>query len=115
MLHALPASGWPVSTCCCPGGTVPVWPGVGLTQGVLAKPQRLPVQQDSSKAAAGTEWWVAAQAFAQTLQQSRGFGSEFRFPDAPAGATTPAGQAAAAGTQAGFANGAADDDDDLYS
>ncbi|CAK0753364.1 AAA ATPase, CDC48 sub [Coccomyxa viridis] len=55
------------------------------------------------------------QAFAQTLQQSRGFGSEFRFPDAPASATTPAGQAAAAGTQAGFANGAADDDDDLYS
>ena len=55
------------------------------------------------------------QAFAQTLQQSRGFGSEFRFPDAPASATTPAGQAAAAGAPAGFANGAADDDDDLYS
>ena len=34
------------------------------------------------------------QAFAQTLQQSRGFGSEFRFPDRPgaAPATTPAGQ-----------------------
>lgn len=34
------------------------------------------------------------QAFAQTLQQSRGFGSEFRFPDRPGGApaTTPAGQ-----------------------
>ena len=33
------------------------------------------------------------QAFAQTLQQSRGFGSEFRFPDRPGGApaTTPAG------------------------
>jgi len=25
------------------------------------------------------------QAFAQTLQQSRGFGSEFRFPDQPGG------------------------------
>ncbi|BFI23472.1 hypothetical protein MPTK2_1g90040P [Marchantia polymorpha subsp. ruderalis] len=25
-----------------------------------------------------------SQAFAQTLQQSRGFGSEFRFPDRPA-------------------------------
>ncbi|KAL0038235.1 hypothetical protein WJX79_009619 [Trebouxia sp. C0005] len=51
-------------------------------------------------------------AFAQTLQQSRGFGSEFRFADRPAGApaTTPAGEAAAA-----FGGGAAaDDDDDLY-
>lgn len=57
----------------------------------------------------------ALQAFAQTLQQSRGFGSEFRFSDQPASATTPAGQAAAAGATAGFANGAADDDDDLYS
>eukprot|EP00891_Asterochloris_glomerata_P005460 jgi/Astpho2/5460/Aster-07999 len=56
------------------------------------------------------------QAFAQTLQQSRGFGSEFRFPDRPGGApaTTPAGQAAAA--VPGFQSGAAaDDDDDLYS
>ena len=54
------------------------------------------------------------QAFAQTLQQSRGFGSEFRFPDRPgaAPATTPAGQAAAPA----FAPGAAaEDDDDLYS
>ena len=53
------------------------------------------------------------QAFAQTLQQSRGFGSEFRFPDRAvtnAPATTPAGQAG------GFegATAAADDDDDLY-
>ncbi|EIE23964.1 AAA ATPase [Coccomyxa subellipsoidea C-169] len=55
------------------------------------------------------------QAFAQTLQQSRGFGSEFRFPDRPAGATTPAGEAAAAAAAPAFANGAADDDDDLYS
>ncbi|KAK9838381.1 hypothetical protein WJX81_008311 [Elliptochloris bilobata] len=57
------------------------------------------------------------QAFAQTLQQSRGFGSEFRFPDRPAPATTPAGEAAAAAATApGFAgaNGA-DDEDDLYS
>ncbi len=55
-------------------------------------------------------------AFAQTLQQSRGFGSEFRFPDQVAGttqpATTPAGQAAAAGFQSGAA---ADEEDDLYS
>ncbi|CAM0955284.1 unnamed protein product [Alopecurus aequalis] len=29
------------------------------------------------------------QAFAQTLQQSRGFGSEFRFPDQPTAATDP--------------------------
>ena len=52
------------------------------------------------------------QAFAQTLQQSRGFGSEFRFQDRPAGApaTTPAGEAAAFGGAAA----ADDDDDDLY-
>lgn len=55
------------------------------------------------------------QAFAQTLQQSRGFGSDFRFPDRPgqAPATTPAGQAAAPAFASGAA--AADDDDDLYS
>ncbi|MCO5561671.1 hypothetical protein L7F22_015292 [Adiantum nelumboides] len=46
------------------------------------------------------------QAFAQTLQQSRGFGSEFRFPDRPAAATTGASNFAQAA-------GAADDDD-LY-
>mmetsp|Transcript_27204 Transcript_27204/g.59421 ORF Transcript_27204/g.59421 Transcript_27204/m.59421 type:complete len:817 (+) Transcript_27204:164-2614(+) len=51
------------------------------------------------------------QAFAQTLQQSRGFGSDFRFPDqagaAPAAATQGAG--------AGFTtSAAAADDDDLY-
>lgn len=49
------------------------------------------------------------QLFAQTLQQSRGFGSEFRFPDRPdnatgTGASDPFSSAAAAG-----------DDDDLYS
>nr|ACN31507.1 unknown [Zea mays] len=49
------------------------------------------------------------QAFAQTLQQSRGFGSEFRFSDQPA----TAGAAAAADPFASA--GAAADDDDLYS
>lgn len=51
------------------------------------------------------------QAFAQTLQQSRGFGSEFRFPEA-----TGTGAAATAGVADPFAasSGAADDDD-LYS
>lgn len=46
------------------------------------------------------------QAFAQTLQQSRGFGSEFRFPEAGTGA-------AASDPFAATAGGA--DDDDLYS
>ena len=52
------------------------------------------------------------QAFAQTLQQSRGFGSDFRFPDGPggAGATAPATAPAAGFTQ----SAAAADDDDLY-
>jgi transitional endoplasmic reticulum ATPase len=48
------------------------------------------------------------QAFAQTLQQSRGFGSEFRFPDQPA-----SGTAAVADPFASSA--AAAEDDDLYS
>lgn len=43
------------------------------------------------------------QSFAQTLQQSRGFGTEFRFQDTPAGGA------------AGGVSAAADDDDDLYS
>uniref|UniRef100_A0A061QXF2 Transitional endoplasmic reticulum ATPase n=1 Tax=Tetraselmis sp. GSL018 TaxID=582737 RepID=A0A061QXF2_9CHLO len=47
------------------------------------------------------------QAFGQTLQQSRGFGSEFRFPDAPS--------AGNAGDGAAFANAGDDDEDDLYS
>ena len=46
------------------------------------------------------------QAFAQTLQQSRGFGSEFRFPET---GTRAAGSDPFA-TSAGAA-----DDDDLYS
>lgn len=48
------------------------------------------------------------QAFAQTLQQSRGFGSEFRFPDAAA-----PGAAGGSDPFASSAGGA--DDDDLYS
>lgn len=44
------------------------------------------------------------QAFAQTLQQSRGFGSEFRFSDNRAGASDPFA------TSAGAA-----EEDDLYS
>jgi hypothetical protein len=57
------------------------------------------------------------QAFAQTLQQSRGFGSDFRFPDAPGGGgAAPAAAAPAAAAGGAFASGAAaDDDDDLYS
>lgn len=51
------------------------------------------------------------QAFAQTLQQSRGFGSEFRFPDRAVGAGAPS----AADTTPGFGVAAAADDDDLYS
>lgn len=47
------------------------------------------------------------QAFAQTLQQSRGFGSEFRFSDNPSSGT------AAADPFATSAGGGADDDD-LY-
>jgi len=56
------------------------------------------------------------QAFAQTLQQSRGFGADFRFGDAPAAIGAAAGAAAAAApAAAAFDNGAAaDDDDDLY-
>jgi len=57
------------------------------------------------------------QAFSQTLQQSRGFGSEFRFPDAPGGGTPAAGGAAAPAPAAAAADfsAPADDDDDLYS
>lgn len=59
------------------------------------------------------------QAFAQTLQQSRGFGTDFRFPEQAGGSGAGAPAAAAAAPAAGggaFASGAAaDDDDDLYS
>ena len=44
--------------------------------------------------------------FSQTLQQSRGFGNNFRFPDGSGGQSNPA---PAGGN---FTN---DDDDDLYS
>jgi transitional endoplasmic reticulum ATPase len=57
------------------------------------------------------------QAFAQTLQQSRGFGTaDFRFPDG-GGAAAPAAAAGAPAAGGGaFASGApADGDDDLYS
>uniref|UniRef100_A0A7R9YRS6 Cell division cycle protein 48 n=1 Tax=Chlamydomonas euryale TaxID=1486919 RepID=A0A7R9YRS6_9CHLO len=59
------------------------------------------------------------QAFAQTLQQSRGFGTDFRFPDAVPGAGTGAaagGLAGAGGFGAGTQSAAAvDEEDDLYS
>lgn len=50
------------------------------------------------------------QAFAQTLQQSRGFGTEFRFAERAAETT-----AGAAGADPFASAGAAADDDDLYS
>ncbi|KAJ6676638.1 AAA-FAMILY ATPASE [Salix viminalis] len=49
------------------------------------------------------------QSFAQTLQQSRGFGTEFRFPDRPENA------AAGGAATDPFASTAAADEDDLYS
>ena len=56
------------------------------------------------------------QAFAQTLQQSRGFGSDFRFPGAPAaGGAGAAGAAApAAAEDTAVASAGVVDDDDLY-
>ena len=50
--------------------------------------------------------------FSQTLQQSRGFGSNFRFPDGTSGGSGQAG--AGTGGDAG-ANFEDDADDDLYS
>jgi len=47
------------------------------------------------------------QLFAQTLQQSRGFGSEFRFPDQ--------NENTAAGASDPFSSVTAEGDDDLYS
>lgn len=47
--------------------------------------------------------------FAQTLQQSRGFGTNFRFPTAAGGPAAPGGTA---GDQANFQD---DPEDDLYS
>lgn len=55
------------------------------------------------------------QAFAQTLQQSRGFGSDFRFPDGPGGgAGAGAAPTATVATPAFTQSAAAADDDDLY-
>ena len=50
--------------------------------------------------------------FSQTLQQSRGFGNDFKFPEGGVGGgTTTATPGAFAATNAAAA---ADDDDDLY-
>jgi transitional endoplasmic reticulum ATPase len=51
--------------------------------------------------------------FAQNLQQSRSFGSTFRFPEADAAAAAAAGGAGAEGGRAAF--GAAEEEDDLCS
>lgn len=48
------------------------------------------------------------EAFAQTLQQSRSFGSTFKFPESEGGA-------AAGGADSGAAFGQAEEEDDLYS
>lgn len=57
--------------------------------------------------------------FAQTLQQSRGFGSNFRFPDSEGGSSGNAGTGSGAGGSGGAGGaggfGADGDDDDLYS
>lgn len=50
------------------------------------------------------------QAFSQTLQQSRGIGADFRFPDARPSTANPN-----LGGTGGAATAVADDDDDLYS
>jgi len=53
--------------------------------------------------------------FSQTLQQSRGFGNDFKFPDGGVGGgTTGGGGTAAPGAFAPAQPAAADDDDDLY-
>jgi len=54
--------------------------------------------------------------FSQTLQQSRGFGNQFKFPEGGIGGSAAAGDAAAGGGGGGFEpSAAADDDEDLYS
>ena len=54
--------------------------------------------------------------FSQTLQQSRGFGGDFKFPEGGVGGgTTPAATATGGAFAAAQpAAAAADDDDDLY-
>lgn len=54
------------------------------------------------------------QAFAQTLQQSRGFGSDFRFPGASAQTTGTPAAPAGTPTDHGVASAGVVDDDDLY-
>ena len=49
--------------------------------------------------------------FSQTLQQSRGFGNDFKFPEGGVGGGSAT---AGAGAFAGAQPAAADDDDDLY-
>ena len=49
--------------------------------------------------------------FSQTLQQSRGFGSQFKFPE---GGVNETATPAAAGAAFAAAGAADDDDDDLY-
>jgi len=53
------------------------------------------------------------QSFAQTLQQSRGFGSEFRFPEGGVAGAAPAAAVGGTPAAAAFAT-PADDEDDLY-
>merc|ERR1712146_784774 len=53
--------------------------------------------------------------FSQTLQQSRGFGSDFKFPEGGVGGGGGGGTTGGASAfTAGAAAAAADDDDDLY-
>merc|ERR1719424_987821 len=54
--------------------------------------------------------------FSQTLQQSRGFGNDFKFPEGGVGGGPPAagGTAPAGGIAPAAPGAAADDDDDLY-
>jgi transitional endoplasmic reticulum ATPase len=58
------------------------------------------------------------QAFSQTLQQSRGFGNDFRFPDANNRNNGGGGDGTAehigAGDAQHFASAGTEDDDDLY-
>merc|ERR1719194_257203 len=54
--------------------------------------------------------------FSQTLQQSRGFGSSFKFPEGGVGGSAAPAAGGGGGATGGFeAAPAADDDDDLYS
>eukprot|EP01025_Chloroclados_australasicus_P053531 TRINITY_DN6309_c0_g3_i2.p3 TRINITY_DN6309_c0_g3~~TRINITY_DN6309_c0_g3_i2.p3 ORF type:complete len:144 (+),score=29.64 TRINITY_DN6309_c0_g3_i2:124-555(+) len=81
-----------------PGGTaLPVDSPVGWT-----------TEFDTGFAVSG----AYGQAFAQTLQQSRGFGPDFRFGETAAGGPPAAATAAA---PAAFAANNDDDEDDLYS